>query len=335
MGLKQAIKFSLLAFLIAGCANLKTRRDVRDKGAKTTPTVSAPSTSSGTSTPSFPSSPAEDEDFETSPAPEEEPPLTTAPTMRIPKVGLILGPGAARVYAQIGVLQELQREKVPVVAVGGIEWGAVVAALYSNKGLANEAEWQMSKLKSEDFMQRSLIGGRSGPAAASAASDFLKSAFGPMKAENVKIPFACPAHNLAKNQIFLMSRGAYTQLLPFCMAYPPIFQPWQGNVSAMRDVKMLADHLRSKGATTIVLVNVLGNPDPARPVAGEAGSTESVLWNEIAAYYAKPLRGVDHVLTIPLGNRGLLAFDDRREILHQGSEKGGPLVKQLARRLGL
>ncbi|HRO68148.1 MAG TPA: alpha/beta hydrolase, partial [Pseudobdellovibrionaceae bacterium] len=65
------------------------------------------------------------------------------------------------------------------------------------------------------------------------------------------------------------------------------------------------------------------------------GSTESVLWNEIAAYYAKPLRGVDHVLTIPLGNRKILSFDDRREILHQGAEKGGPLVKQLARRLGL
>lgn len=329
MGSKRLFSWVLAAFFFVGCAGLKTRRDVHE-GQK-----------SGAHTPSTPAFPrvAEDEDVEASPArqygDEEETPMLPPSPTRIPKIGLIMGPGAARVYAQIGVLQEFQREKIPVVAVGGIEWGSVVAALYANKGLANEVEWQLSKLKSEEIMPRSLIGGRSGPSSVSTANAFLKMAFANTKAEGSRLPFACPAHNLSKNQIFLMTRGNYTQLLPFCLAYPPVFQPWQGNVSAMRDVKMLADHLRSKGATTIVLVNVLGSPDPRRPVAGEVGSAESVLWDEIAAYYAKPLRGVDHVLTIPLGQTSLTAFGDHRKIQQMGAEKSAPLVKQLAQRLGL
>lgn len=331
MGLKKSLSLGLALLFLAGCTGLKTRKDVRDK---TPPSTQAPRT--GSPIVSFPTS-AEDDDFESSPVPDsgEATPIPVPQTVRIPKVGLIFGPGAARVYAQIGVLQEMQREKIPIVAVGGIEWGSVVAALYANKGLANEVEWQLSKLKAEDIVPRSFIGGRSGPVSVAAANDFMRSSLGSARVESSKLPFACAAHNLSRNQVVLMNRGSYSQLLPFCLAYPPVFQPWQGNISAMRDVKMLADHLRARGATTIVLVNVLGAPDPQRPVTGDVASAEAVLWNEISGFYAKPMAGVDHVLSIPLGRVSLTSFSDWRDIQQTGAEKGAPLVKQLARRLGL
>lgn len=266
-------------------------------------------------------------------APAVEPSETrTVPTL--PKIGLIFGPGGARAFAHIGVLQEIQKEKVPVHAVAGIEWGSPIAGLYSMKGLANEAEWQMSKLKADEVVKKSLLGSSLG-AEVSELSPFLRSAFSGAKAEQSRIPFACPALNLNKNQVFLMSRGPFEQLLPFCLAYPPLYRPWQGNVSGIREVKQVADHLRSLGANHIILINVLGRPQLKKSFAGEAGSSESVIWNELAHTYGKPLPGVDQVVSIPLEDYGILDFGKSREILQKGSERGSALVRQMARRLGL
>jgi NTE family protein len=332
------MQLKIKSFVVAGflflsaCTGLRTRDDIRDSGRPGAKTQ-VPSQQSRSQ------QVVESEDIEASPVPSQpepgQPVIMEPVSNRIPKIGLILGPGGARAYAHIAVLQELQKEKIPVTAVGGIEWGAPIAALYANKGLANEAEWQMSKLKSDDVIQKSLIGRDAHPADVSSLNDFLRLAFGKLKAEETKLPFACPAHNLAKNQLFLMSRGTFDQMLPYCLSYPPTFKPFKGNVSGIREVKMLADHLRSRGAEIIVVINVLGPPNPARPVAGDASGADGVLWNEISAVYTKNLPGVDHVLSIPLGNYGILSYDQHREIMQKGAEKGQPLVRQLARRLGL
>ena len=49
-----------------------------------------------------------------------------------PRVGLVLGGGGARGAAHIGVLQELERMRVPVDAVAGISMGAIIGGLYAS-----------------------------------------------------------------------------------------------------------------------------------------------------------------------------------------------------------
>ena len=48
-----------------------------------------------------------------------------------PRIGLVLGGGGARGAAHIGVLQELERQRIPVHAIAGTSMGAVVGALYA------------------------------------------------------------------------------------------------------------------------------------------------------------------------------------------------------------
>lgn len=48
---------------------------------------------------------------------------STLVSRKAPKLGVILGGGGVLTYAQIGVLRELDRQKIPVHSIAGIEWG--------------------------------------------------------------------------------------------------------------------------------------------------------------------------------------------------------------------
>ena len=57
-----------------------------------------------------------------------------------PRVGLVLGGGGARGAAHIGVLQELERLRVPVDVITGTSMGAIVGGLYASGMTAAELE---------------------------------------------------------------------------------------------------------------------------------------------------------------------------------------------------
>ncbi len=57
-----------------------------------------------------------------------------------PRIGLVLGGGGARGAAHIGVLKELERQRVPVDAIVGTSMGAIVGGLYASGMSAAELE---------------------------------------------------------------------------------------------------------------------------------------------------------------------------------------------------
>lgn len=340
--LNSPIWLIVLPLIFSACSALRTREQVRESVRRTQPPGAQsqqPATPGSVSTPP-PSAMAPDttpdEEANVLPPQQSEAPISIPPrnVPDIPKIGIILGPGGALTYAHIGMLHELQKEKIPVHSIAGMEWGAPIAALFSIKGLANEAEWQMMKLKTDEVLKKALISGQVAPQPVENLLDFLKTSLGNAKAENSRLPFACPALNLAKNQLYLMSRGSFDQMLPFCLPYPPLLKSYQGNVAGLRDVKAVADHLRSRGANWIVFVNVLPPPSANKPFAGTADSAEALLWNELAAQFSKPMAGVDQVWNLNLDD-GLLNFDAKREILQKGAERSVNQIRQSARRWGL
>ncbi|UYL10392.1 patatin-like phospholipase family protein [Bdellovibrio sp. SKB1291214] len=317
---------------LAGCQSLKTREDIR--------TGTKPSTPSKTAT-TYPSSPRQAEEPSTPYQPDmqvEEPPPAPLPTPVIPampKIAFILGGGGAKTYAHIGFLHEITRAKVPVYAIGGVEFASPMAALYANREQANDVEWQMFKLKDEEIIKKSLLGNVNKNGDISVMKDFYNTAFKNQKADDFRIPFACPSYNLKKNQTLMMNRGGMEQLLSMCMAYPPFFKPFQGNVAGIREISGLARYLRQKGANFVVLVNVLQAPGGNKPFTLDSAATDNVLWSEIAGLYNKPFAGVDTVITLDTGDYGIMDFDKRREIMNKGADSANRQLKTLTRKWGL
>lgn len=320
----------VLFLFLASCQNLRTREDIKRTPQPTPgrPGVTQPRPPENVGTP--PPMESDEEDVaEVAPPP----PAPVIPTM--PKIGVILGGGGAKTYAHIGFLHELQRAKVPVYAIGGVEFAAPMAALYANKELANDVEWQMFKLKDEEVLRKSLLGGVNKNNEVTELKEFIGTAFNRSKVEDFKIPFACPSYSLKKNQVYLMNKGGIDQLMYLCMSYPPFFKPYQGSVAGVRDVTALANYLRQKGANYIVMVNVLQAPGGSKPYTLESSATDNVLWSEIAGLYNKPLPGVDTVISLDTSSYGIMDFDKRREIMNKGADSAARQLKGLTRKWGL
>jgi len=73
-------------------------------------------------------------------APIDTAPQATAPDPRQDCVGLVLGGGGARGAAHIGVLQVMERERIPVCRIAGTSMGAIVGGLYASGYSTDELE---------------------------------------------------------------------------------------------------------------------------------------------------------------------------------------------------
>ncbi len=320
----------LIFFIVLGvttqCTTLQTRRGSEktssqsQKASVVTPLESVPSSESSVETTEAP---------QVSLTPSE--PLPVPPTnFREIRLGVILGPGGAKTYGHIGVLKELQKRRIPITMIAGIEWASIPAALFASKGYVNDVEWQMMKLKEEDWFTPSLLSSKKLVPLGDIHDD-LNKIFGNTRAESFKFNFVCPAWNMEKKQTYLMQKGALLQLLPFCLGFPPLFQPYQKNVAGIVDLKSLTDHMRSKGANYILLINVL-DQSPTLLVNDDLGS--SAAWSLAMSQYQKQRNGLDEVLGINLREYQLRDFNKKREIMNKSLDLGSKVIAPWAQKLG-
>lgn len=249
--------------------------------------------------------------------PAQESSKTPVISRNIPRFGFIFSGGGAKTWAHIGVLKQLQKMKWPIHGVSGFEWGSVVAAIYAENLSANEVEWEMSKLK--DFDKSDL---------------FIKAVFEKKSTSDLKIPFVCPSLNLNKQSYFLLNRGQLEQLIPFCLAQPPVMAPHAQSVAVMSDVPSLAQHLRSTGVQKVILVNVMAQVRP-RSFVKDYASAENILWAQSAALMSKKILGVDDVIQINLDDYGIKDIDQRRDLIAKGAEISYDQIVKLAAKYGL
>jgi NTE family protein len=161
--------------------------------------------------------------------------------------------------------------------------------------------------------------------------DFLNLALSSARAENAKIAFACPAYHMGKQQIYMMNRGSFTQLLPFCLSFPPLFKPYQENIAGVLDLKTAVDYLRAHGATYVVYVDLLSGP-----LRMASANVESqILWSLSAEALSKQEKGLDYVIHVPLQDYDLLDFNHRREMIQKGQQAGQDAANILIKKLGL
>jgi NTE family protein len=257
-------------------------------------------------------------------------PLPT-PNVSVPKIGLILGPGGARAYAEIGVLRAFERARIPVSMIAGVEWGSLMAALYSMNGKANEIEWEAMKIPN-DFVQSSFLSSKVDARSFSDLEKRMRDFFGNKKIENGKVPFSCTTDNIRNMRSLMIFKGTYKDTMGLCLGFPPFLTSNRGWVAAPFQVKYLIDQMAQRGMDYIILVDVLGT---ANPMAGAKVSEEtSVLWAQLSKSMAQNKAFVHQTVEVPL-QKSVLDFSARREFIQAGEQAGQQAAQIISQKFGL
>ena len=110
-----------------------------------------------------------------------------------PKIGLVLGGGAARGFAHVGVIRALEQEKIPIDLIVGTSVGSLIAALYADKPSSFDLELIAFKLEKEDLFDFSVFNSTTGPVVGDRLEQFVKEKLAKDKIEDLRIPFAAVA----------------------------------------------------------------------------------------------------------------------------------------------
>lgn len=251
---------------------------------------------------------------------------------RAPRVGLIFGPGGAKTVAQIGVLQELEKNKIPVTAVVGMEWGAVVGALFAMNGQSHEADWKISQLPKFSFSSKNPFSQKMRPADKKEFDSFLQKVFLSARIDQSKIPFACPSLRAPSGRVAMISKGATKTMLRSCWHYPPVFDI-SDSMAAPFAIHEAVSFLKSQGAELIVLINVLDSADK-KQFADWADSD----WNWLAwlpvlnSLKNAKAAGVHEVITIDTSTYSMSDLGQRLRLIQLGKQGAASSLEQIVKK---
>lgn len=148
-------------------------------------------------------------------------------TIQNKKTALVLGSGAARGLAHIGVLKIIEQHNITVDIVVGSSLGAMVGGAYAAglsasqiEEIACETNWLRvaqilfpKKLQSKGL----LDGGR--------VQDFLLALLGERRIEDLQKSFACVATDIMTGEEILMNSGSLIKAIRASISFPFLFTP--------------------------------------------------------------------------------------------------------------
>lgn len=207
----------------------------------------------------------------TAPAISQPEPAVAAPGEPIAprpiKIGLVLGGGAARGFAHIGVIKVLEAQGIVPDLVVGTSAGSLVGALYAagNNGFAlQKLAMEMDEAAISDwsvpFFSRST-----GVLKGEGVQQYVNKTINHVPIEKLKMVFGAVATDLHTGQPILFRRGNTGLAVRASSAVPGVFQPVRIGSIDYVDGGLVSpvpvSFARKMGADFIIAVNISAQPD--------------------------------------------------------------------------
>ena len=177
-----------------------------------------------------------------------------------PSIGLVLGSGAARGFAHIGVMRALQAHGIKPDIIVGTSMGALVGGCYATDQLDTLEDWARS------LTMRRIIGyldvriGGSGLIGGGRLANRLQESIGEIAIEDLPIRFAAIATEIGTGHEVWLTKGSLSLAVRASYALPGIFSPvhlggrWLVDGALVNPVPVSA--ARALGARVVIAVNM-------------------------------------------------------------------------------
>jgi NTE family protein len=254
-------------------------------------------------------------------------PTPAAPPTQVerpPKVGLALGGGGARGFAEIGVLRVLEQEKIPIHLVVGTSVGSLVGALYADSGRVLDAEFHALAVQEEDlFDVRALAILSGGLVKGERLRKFVKTHVKAASIEEMAVPFAAVATDLRTGSAVVFDRGPVVEAVHASCAIPGVFVPVQVGDVTLVDGGVVepvpAAVARRLGATVVIAVAIPAAVPPAAPRSplGVAYHAVTIMAAELGRLKA---RDADVLIEPQVGDVAYNDFSQKKRLIEAGED---------------
>jgi len=182
-----------------------------------------------------------------------------------PGVALALGGGFARGFAHLGVLKVLEENRVPVSHLAGTSVGSVFGGAYASGAPLARILAASRTIRFRDIARWSVS--RLGLASNHRLADLIDRVFEAKSFEDMKIPLAVVATDLATGDPVVFRQGPLVEVIRASCAYPGLFEPIQIGTRCLADGGLVApvptQAARQLGAQVVLGVSV-GTEDTRR-----------------------------------------------------------------------
>jgi NTE family protein len=249
------------------------------------------------------------------------------PTVEVskPKIALVLGGGAARGFAHVGVIRALEQEKVPIDLIVGTSVGSLIGAIYAYDMNSFELEWTAFTLEKDSIFDYGLMMAFTsmGVAKGDKLEAFVKSKVPTANIEDLKMSFAAVVTDLNRGTRVVLDKGSVAKAVRASSAIPGVFQPVDHQNKMLVDGGVI-DNIpvsvaREKGADIVIAVDISENV-----INFNITNLLEVMLQSIAimgAENAKTRKKEADVLISPkVGDVGMLDFSQKKRCMLAGIE---------------
>jgi NTE family protein len=142
-----------------------------------------------------------------------------------PRVALVLGGGAARGFAHVGVIRVLEQEKIPIHLIVGTSVGSLVGALYAATPHSPNLESIALELERDDLVDYSFLTLKKGLIIGDRLERFVSQRVAVSRIEDLALPFAAVATDIRTGERVVLNGGPLAPAVHASCALPGIFQP--------------------------------------------------------------------------------------------------------------
>jgi NTE family protein len=262
------------------------------------------------------------------PTPPLPPPI---PPPKPAQIAVVLGAGASKGFAHIGVLKVLETHKIPVHMIVGTSAGSLVGSMYAYGYNAYELQKMAFALTREDLIDLTIPD--NGFIKGEKLEQYVNWALRNTPIEKLQIPFYAVSTNIQTGEEIIFGIGNTGKAVRASCSIPGIFKPAVISEGTFVDGGVVSpvavDAARRYGADVVIAVDISSSLNNSVPQ-----STIETILQSIGIMYAHisqaQLRRADVIITPKVGHIGSADFSMRHEAILEGEKAATEALPKIA-----
>ena len=185
--------------------------------------------------------------------------------MKSKNIALVLSSGGARGFAEIGVIEALEKQGFNIKSICGSSIGALIGGLYAMGKLKEYSLWVKTLNRKAIWNLMDLSIKNQGILKGDRVLEKMKTFIPDMLIEDMNIPFSAIATDIINEKEIVFKEGSYYEAIRASIAMPGIFTPVKHNKTILVDGGVInpipIEHVSREKDDILVVVNLYGEKE--------------------------------------------------------------------------